>query len=127
MTPQTGYEVKVTVADTWYAGRPGHGCGLRLFYDSDGDDSAADIPAADTQACFIMTCTVGDTPTWSRESRVRPPAWDIVEGSCVQPALTGGSGDFYFNFMPGKVATEATDWDVYVVVTDDSALNRQLL
>jgi hypothetical protein len=38
----------------------------------------------------------------------------------VQPSLTGGNGTFWFNFVPGKVATEAGDWDVYVVVTDDS-------
>ena len=40
----------------------------------------------------------------------------------MQPTLTGGSGTFWFNFVPGKVATEGLDWDVYIVATDDSAL-----
>ena len=39
-----------------------------VFYDSDGDDSAADIPSADTQACFIMTCTGRRHPHLGRGS-----------------------------------------------------------
>ena len=68
-----------------------------------------------------MTCTVGSTPIWSQNPS-SSTTWDIVEANCTQPTLTAGSGNFWFHFKPGKVATEATDWDVYVVVTDDGAL-----
>ena len=120
MTPQTAYEIKVTVADTGTL-QDLNTIVVKIAYDSDGDNDYSDMGAANTQTCFIMTCTVADTPTWSGDPSAST-TWDIVEGSCVQPALTGGSGDFYFNFIPGKVATEALDWDVYIVVTDDSVL-----
>ena len=94
---------------------------VTVFYDSDVDDSAADIPAADTQVSCVLTCTVGSTPTWSQNPS-SGTTWDIVETSCTQPALTAGSGTFWFHFKPGKVAAEASDWDVYIAATDEDDL-----
>jgi len=118
MTPQTEYSIKVTVADTGTLDDL-NTVVVTVFYDSDSDNATNDIPAADTQTSFIMTCTVSGTPSWAGNPS-SSTTWDIVEANCVQPTLTGASGDFWFNFIPGKVATEATDWDVYVVATDDS-------
>jgi hypothetical protein len=120
MTPQTEYAVKVTVADTGTLDDL-NTVVVKVAIDTDGDDDYSDLPAADTQTSFIMTCTVGSTPSWAGNPS-SSTTWDIVEANCIQPTLSGASGDFYFNFIPGKVATEGTDWDVYVVVTDDSAL-----
>jgi hypothetical protein len=119
MTPQTEYALKVTVTD---AGTIDHLSTVTatIFYDSDTDDDYSDIPAANTQTCFIMTCTVGSTPVWSQNPS-SSTTWDIVETSCDQPTLTDTSGDFWFHFKPGKVATEALDWDVYVSVTDEAS------
>jgi len=121
MTPQTAYEIKVSVADTGTL-QDLNTIVVKIAIDADNDNDFSDMGAANTQTCFIMTCTVADTPTWSGDPST-DTSWDIVEGSCVQPpSLAAGSGDFYFNFIPGKVATEGLDWDVYIVVTDDSAL-----
>jgi hypothetical protein len=120
MLPQQEYAVKVAVADAWTIDHL-NTVTVTIFYDSDGDDSAADIPAADTQVSCVLTCTVGDTPIWSQNPS-SSTTWDIVEASCTQPSLAATSGNFWFHFKPGKVATGATDWDVYVVVTDDGAL-----
>ncbi len=61
MTPQQEYAVKVTVADTSTIDDL-NTVTVTIFYDSDGDDASGDIPAADAQVCFVMTCTVGSTP-----------------------------------------------------------------
>ena len=122
MTPQTAYEVKVSVADAGTIDDLNTVI-VSIFYDADSDNDTADIPAAGTQACFIMTCTVGGANgTWAGNPS-SSTSWSIDSDNCVQPSLTAGSGDFYFRFTPGKVATEATDWDVYVVVTDDNSAN----
>lgn len=120
MTPQTEYSIKVTVADTGTLDDLDTVV-VTIFYDSDGDDDSGDIPAADTQTSFIMTCTVGSTPSWAGNPSAST-TWTVETGNCVQPTLSGASGDFWFNFKPGKVATEALDWDVYIVVTDDNTL-----
>jgi hypothetical protein len=121
MTPQTEYAIKVTVADTGTIDDL-TSVVVTIFHDSDSDNATNDIPAADTQTSFVMTCTVGGANgTWTHNPS-SSTTWDVVDANCLQPTLTGGSGVFWFNFIPGKVATEALDWDVYVVVTDDSAL-----
>ena len=120
MTPQTEYAVKVTVADTGTL-QDLNTVVVKVAIDADNDDDYSNLPAANTQTSFVMTCTVGSTPGWAGNPS-SSTTWDIVEANCVQPTLTAGSGDFWFNFIPGKVATEGLDWDVYVVVTDDSAL-----
>ena len=120
MTPQLEYAVKVTVAD---AGTIDYlnTVTVTVFYDSNSNDSAGDIPAANTQTSFIITCTVGGANgTWTHDPNTST-TWDMVEADCKQPSLTAVSGDFWFHFEPGKVATEADDWDVYVSVTDDSS------
>lgn len=120
MTPQTPYEIKVTVADTGTINRLKTVVAY-VFHDTDGDDNwTTNTPSASTNNCFVMTCTVGgDNGTWAGNPST-DTSWAVNSDNCVQPVLIGGSGDFYFNFTPGMVATEASDWDVYVVVTDDS-------
>ena len=120
MSPQQEYAVKVAVADALTINHL-NTVTVKIAIDADNDDDYSDLPAADTQTSFIMTCTVGDTPIWSQDPS-SSTTWDIVEGNCTQPDLAAPSGNFWFHFKPGKVATEATDWDVYVVVTDDGAL-----
>jgi len=120
MSPQQEYAVKVTVADNETIDHL-NTVVVKIAIDTDGDDDYSDLPGADTQTSFIVTCTVGSTPVWS-QSPSSSTTWDIVEAECTQPSLAAPSGIFWFHFKPGKVATEATDWDVYVVVTDDSAL-----
>ncbi len=121
MTPQTEYEIKVSVADAGTIDDL-NTVVVYVFYDSDADDTwATNTPTAHTQTCFVMTCAVGGVNgTWTHNP-ASDTTWDIVEANCDQPTLGDGSGDFYFRFTPGMVATEALDWDVYVVVTDDSS------
>ena len=120
MSPQQEYAVKVTVADNETIDHL-NTVVVKIAIDTDGDDDYSDLPGADTQTSFIVTCTVGSTPVWS-QSPSSSTTWDIVEAECTQPSLAAPSGIFWFHFKPGKVATEAMDWDVYVVATDDSAL-----
>jgi hypothetical protein len=120
MTPQTEYSIKVTVADTGTMDDL-NTVVVKIAMDGDNDDDYSNLPAADTQTSFVMTCTVGGANGAWTHNPSSSTTWDVVEANCLQPALTGGSGIFWFNFIPGKVATEDDDWDVYVVVTDDSA------
>jgi hypothetical protein len=117
LSPQTEYAVKVTVTDADTLENLDT-VKVTVFYDTDSDDDSADVPGSgDTQKAAILTCTVGASPSW----QIDPSAsttWVLESGNCVQPNLTGTSGDFWFHFRPGKVATEATDWDVYAVADD---------
>lgn len=121
MSPQQEYAVKVTVADNETIDHL-NTVVVKIAIDTDGDDDYSDLPGADTQTSFMMTCTVGSTPSWT-QNPISSTTWDIVETSCTQPSVSAPSGNFWFHFKPGKVATEASDWDVYVVVTDDDALS----
>ncbi|MBN2098023.1 MAG: hypothetical protein JW753_00345 [Dehalococcoidia bacterium] len=119
MTPQTEYAVKVTVADSGTLADLDTVV-VTIFLD-DGDDSAGDVPVAgDAQTCCILTCTVDTAPTWDIDAG-SPTTWSENETPNDQPSLSAGSGDFWFHFVPGKVATESNDWDIYVVATDDGA------
>ena len=117
MTPQTEHAVKVTVTDNDTLNDLST-IKVTIFYDSDGDNDPADVPASgDTQNAAILTCTVGATPSW----QIDPSAsttWQLVTANCVQPTLTNSTGDFWFHFKPGKVATKALDWDAYAVADD---------
>lgn len=62
---------------------------------------------------------MGETPIWAIDPSAST-TWTIESGNSVQLTLTNTSGDFWFHFKPGKVATEATDWDVYAVASDSS-------
>jgi hypothetical protein len=117
MDPQTELAVRVTVTD---AGTLADLTTVRvtIFHDSDGDDDAGDAPGSgDTQNAAILTCTVGATPSWQIDPGSNT-TWQLVEANSVQPALTNTTGDFWFHFVPGKVATQAADWDVYAVADD---------
>jgi hypothetical protein len=112
LTPQTEYAVKVTVTDANTLDDL-NTVEVTIFYDSDGDDDPADVPSSgDTQDAAILTCTVGAVPAWDIDPSAST-TWSILSGNCTQPALTSSTGDFWFHFIPGKVATEALDWDAY--------------
>ncbi len=119
MTPGTEYAVKVTVTD---ANTLNDLATVRvtIFFDTDGDDDPGDVPTVgNTQTAAILTWTKGTPSTWSI-SAGSPTTWAIVTANCVEPSLSGSTGTFWFHFRPGKVATEATDWDAYAVATDDN-------
>jgi hypothetical protein len=117
MDPQIEYALKVTVSDADTL-TDLNTVQVTVFYDSDGDDDPGDVPVSgDTQRAAILTCQVGDTPIWSIDPAANT-TWVLVESNCTEPSLAGTSGDFWFHFKPGKVATEAEDWDVYAVADD---------
>jgi hypothetical protein len=107
MSPQVEYAVKVTV------NCPNTLAGLgsvttTLFSDADGIYTAGEVPlTGNTQNAAILTCTVGPTPSWSIDAG-SGTTWSIIPANCTQPSLAGTSGDFWFHFRPGKVATETT-------------------
>lgn len=120
MTPGTEYAVKVTVTD---ANTLNDLTTVRvtIFLDADSDDDPADVPAAgDTQTAAILTWTKGTPSTWAISAGA-PTTWAIVAANCVEPNLSGSTGTWWFRFRPGKVATEATDWDAYAVATDNNS------
>jgi len=115
MGPQTEYAVKVTVSDANSLDNL-NTVKVTIFYDADGDDDFSDVPVSgDTQTCAILTWT--NPATWAIDPDT-DTSWSIEDGNCEAPTLTGGSGDFWFHFKPGKVATEALDWDAYAVADD---------
>ena len=120
LTPLTEYSVKVTVADanqlsdlSWVK--------VTVFWDETGTDNASNIPADNTMKAVTFTCTVGTTPTWGMNPS-SGTTWVLMTDNCTQPSLSGPSGDFFFNFKPGKVATEkASDWNAYGQAQDTSS------
>lgn len=120
VTPQVEYAVKV---DITHKNKLKHLSTVTatIFYDDDGDNDPGDVPGAgDTQKAAILTCTVGATPSWS-VSAGAGTTWSIESANCVQPDLNGTTDTFWFHFKPGKVATEATDWDIYGNAEDGSS------
>lgn len=120
MTPQVEYAVKV---DINHKNKLKHldTVKVTIFYDDDGDDDPADVPTSgDTQTVAILTCTVGTTPSWGIDP-ASSTTWTIESANCVQPDLNGTTGTFWFHFKPGKVATEAGDWDIYGYAEDGSS------
>ncbi|OGO45761.1 MAG: hypothetical protein A2Z05_05795 [Chloroflexi bacterium RBG_16_60_22] len=117
LTPQTEYAVKVTVTDADTLNDLDT-VKVTIFYDTDSDNDPADVPGTgDTRNAAILTCTVSGTPSW----QIDPSAsttWVLESGSSVQPTLTNNTGDFWFHFRPGKVATESADWDAYAAADD---------
>ncbi|MBC7259674.1 MAG: hypothetical protein H5T65_10540 [Chloroflexi bacterium] len=125
MTPGTEYAVKVTVTDANTLNDLAT-VKVTIFFDADGDDDPGDVPGTgDTQTAAILTWTKGTPSTWTI-SAGSPTTWAIVTANCVEPSLTGSTGTWWFHFRPGKVATEATDWDAYVVATDDNSATGTL-
>jgi len=105
MDPQTEYAIKVSVTDYDKLSDLST-VKATLYYDSDGTYNAGEVPTSgNTTTCAILTCTVVATPGWSIDPSA-DTSWELVDGNCVQPDLDGTSGDFWFHFKPGKVATE---------------------
>jgi len=66
------------------------------------------LEVADTQKCAIITWSPPDG--WSLAPSGGGTTWAL--GSCSRPDLTLASGDFVFQFTPGKVA-KVSDWWTY--------------
>ncbi len=129
MSPQIEYAVKVTV------NHPNtlailNSVRVTIFYDSDGIYSAGDVPTSgNSQTSAVLTCMVGGTPSWNIDPGANT-TWSIITANCVQPALANTTGDFWFHFKPGKVATATTGnarWHIYsrAISPGGSAVNYQ--
>jgi hypothetical protein len=120
MTPQIEYTVKVTVSD-YDTLNDLSTLKVTIFYDIDGAYAPGDVPGSgNTQTAAILTRTVSGTPSWS-VSPGSSSTWSILSGNCVQPDLSGTSGDFWFHFKAGKVATATSGsakWHIYAKATD---------
>lgn len=120
MTPQVEYSVKVSVSDSYVLSELSS-VAVTVYYNAGGTYNPANIPGSgNTQTAAILTCLVGGSPSWSIDAGAGT-TWSIVSVSCTQPGLAGTSGDFWFNFKPGKVATAANGkWYVYARTTSTS-------
>ena len=98
---------------------------VTIFYDADGTYAAEDVPGSgNVQTAAILTLTVGATPSWQIDAIAGGGSWTIESGNCVQPTLSNTTGDFWFHFKAGKVATETSGsgkWHIYAEATDDSS------
>ncbi len=123
MNPQIEHAVKVTVTDNAFLSDLST-VKVTIFYDSSGTYNPTNIPTSgNTANSAILTCTVGATPSWSIDPG-SDTTWSIVSGNCVQPALSVTSGDFWFHFKPGRVATATTGgarWHIYAKAVDHAA------
>ena len=121
MNPQTQYAVKVTVTDANTLNDLST-VTVAIFHDTDGSYNVADVPGTgNVQTASILSLTVGASPTWQIDAVSGSGSWSIETASCTQPTLTNSTGDFWFHFKPGKVATETTvtdKWHIYAEVDD---------
>jgi hypothetical protein len=114
MNPQVEYYVQCTVADANTLNDL-DSVTVYIYYDADGTYNQQ-TPSANTQTCAILTWQTSNT--WS----IAPSSsttW--IQNASTVPTLTGASGIFKFNFMPGKVANEsagAAEWHIYIVAND---------
>lgn len=119
MSPQTEYAVKVTVSNTSTLATLST-VKVTIFYDATGVYAPGNVPlSGNTQTAAILTFNVGGTPSWSIDAGAGS-TWSIVAANCVQPALSAPTGDFWFHFKPGKVATATTGsakWHIYAKAT----------
>ncbi|MBN1191820.1 MAG: hypothetical protein JXA46_18860 [Dehalococcoidales bacterium] len=119
MIPRVEYAVRLTVSNP-VALSTLSSVQAAIFYDTDGVFAPEDVPASgDTQTAAILTCIVGDTPSWSIDPSA-DSTWSIFPENCQQPALTETEGDFWFHFEAGKVATATTGdarWHIYAQAT----------
>ena len=131
MTPQTEYNVKVTVSDANILDDLST-VRVIIMYDSDGnwntstgghDTGSSNIPdAGDAQYVAVLTWTNGGSPEWNMYPT--STSWTIETANCVAPSLAASNGTFEFHFKPGKVACEATatdKWHIYAKADDGSA------
>lgn len=118
MTPQVQYNVKVAVTDNNELDDLST-VKVYLYYDADGTYNTGSRPATgNTQSCAILNWA--NSGSWSIDPN-SSTTWSVVSGSCSEPSLTGSSGTFEFNFIPGKVTTEspgAGEWHIYAVADD---------
>ncbi|MFC1964705.1 Kelch repeat-containing protein [Chloroflexota bacterium] len=123
MDPQIEYAIKVTVTDNNQLSDLST-VRVTLFYDTDGTYNVSEVPTSgNSRTCAILTCTVGAIPSWSIDP-TSGTTWTIESSNCVQPDLNGTTGDFWFHFKPGKVATETVNpakWHIHAVADDRSA------
>ncbi len=119
MSPQIEYAVKVTVSNASTLATLST-VRVTIFYDADGIYALEDVPlSGTTQTAAILTCTIGSTPSWSIDPGSNT-TWSIISGNSVQPTLTNTTGDFWFHFKAGKVATAttgSTKWHIYTKAT----------
>ena len=127
MDPQVEYAVKVSVTDNDTLDDINE-IRVILFYDAAGNDpSAPGTP--DTQTCAILTWTKGGSPEWDIAPSEASSNWRIEETYCKKPSdMAQTSGDWWFHFKPGKVATHSPgsgDWDIYAKATDTAELTAE--
>ncbi|MDO8717047.1 MAG: hypothetical protein Q7J73_09645 [Dehalococcoidales bacterium] len=119
MSPQIEYAIKVTVSNTGTLAILDT-VKVTIFYDADGVYAPGDVPSSsNTQTAAILTRTVSGTPSWSISPGTNT-TWSIIQGNSVEPALTNTTGDFWFHFKAGKVATATTGnarWHIYAKAT----------
>jgi hypothetical protein len=117
ITPQAEFIIKVQITDanTWADLTT---CNVTIFYDSNDDDSSADIPAASaTDAAKVVFDQGASTFTLTPGSTT----WAMGTGSTYEFA-TVQQGWICFHIVPGKIARQTADnWDVYVSVLDDES------
>jgi len=119
MTPQVEYYVKVTVSDANTLDDL-NTVKVWIYWDEDGTFNSGQKVEGNTSTGASITWTNADPDTWV----INPSAsttWALVEGNCSSPTLTAASGDFEFNFKPGKVAKEspgADEWHIYAEAYD---------
>ena len=120
MDPLVEFAVKVTVTDANKLDDITQ-VKLTIFYDSVGNDPSAP-GTSNTQTCAIITWS--SVSGWSIDPSVAT-TWVLVTGSCKTPVLSGTTGNWWFHFKPGKVATKsgaADNWDLYAKATDGASL-----
>jgi len=117
MTPQTEYYLKVTVNDANGVDDIAE-VKAKIYYDSAGSNpDESGFTTGNNQTCAILTW---NTTGWFIDAGAST-SWGLITGDCSKPS-TGTGGDWKFAFKPGKVATEATDWDLHGRGTDNATL-----
>ena len=123
MDPQVEYAVKVSVSDGDTLNDINE-IRVTLFYDIAGNDPGAP-ETSDAQTCAILTWT--KESGWSIEPSVNT-SWVLVTDTCKTPTMTETTGDWWFHFKPGKVASHSAgsdDWDIYAQATDAAGLTGE--
>jgi hypothetical protein len=126
MTPQVEYYVQVHVTDANTLADLDT-VKIWIYYDADGVFNSGDkVDPGNTSTGAVLTWT---TPsTWSITPTGGGTTW--TQNTSTAPTLTGSSGDFKFNFQPGKVANASpgvAEWHIYAEAFDgtDTATGNQ--
>jgi len=117
MTPQTEYALKITVTD-WNTLNDISEIKVIIKTNS---TNTGDPDSATDKATYKWTPS-GPTTTkgWSL---VGPSGstWNVTNSSKKPDDLSATTGTWWLHFIPGKVARESGDWDIYVKVTDTAS------